>query len=1253
MQSKLLFSRPLAVPAPPATADGESEEKLKPKRRRKSQPRTPKKSSVTSTEACGLKADIPETKLTEEHDKEQEDAVSEAGNNKCSKSLDAKTSGKNRRRMKNKQMNECTPEKVEASCQPDPKEPNSQQKVNKRSSAKKNLDGKRLHTSPPVPDLRLEAKLAAEENVRLSAGKQIHPFFTCSKPVKRVLEVSGLAKTNNRWSVSHGDSLDSCPPIHVFDPLGDDVVSLDWKNWVFMDRGLLNTNGSHMLENAPSVFEGSVEPLKLDTITCDGMHLDKLSEKVKRNHSTPATTIPLLLNGQGTLDKLSPQQVHVSTSGSFSSHCASAVHKLENEEQDTLFKERFASYYRRCSYSPQCSLWTNKYEPYNALEVCGNKESIKSLSEWLKSWHERGFESNKNVIHGDRGVAEDSEDSSYEIGSDTENMDDDAMLKNVLLITGPIGCGKSAAVYACAKEQGFEVIEVNASDARNGSHIKQKYGEAMESHGFNRWSSEDPLAPKKKNILELLSNPTDIEGKLTDQDSLEIISSCCNQDLAPVQCSPDDVMEKIATSSQVANKSLILFEDVDTVFDEDRGFISTILQLAETAKRPIILTSNNKNPVLPRVLDRSVLNFTLPSPGELLPHLHMICTSEKSIVSSHLLEQLIKTCLGDIRKALMILQFWCQGSRGTERNRQITYSPLPCDVDAAHLVMPRVIPWEFTCELSKKVEEEINKTISSVEESMCFMEVLKQQDPNSTEFIEIPSIGIGAANYSSRKKRRLKRKRSILDQSEVSTNTCNLDDFSGPLESTVACARRTVRHRPGTVLSSQSDDHSDDGNLTPVDTVPNISTVPMSNDSELAIDHVCQFTRDDMFTNQSENFDTVSVSRVCDTFKLQDVSCVPESSLVSVAETRNDVCMSTAVSSDKISVNFTDFIKSIHVPQGAEVDISDRAAVEPNKSAVKFVGDACELDTESNHGNEEQGDFQDRDGEPLPSVYHFLDECSRADFSMRMVPGKNRLLSPEIESVQETWRKLRRCREDLKPHLISNHTDACSILKHTSRLTDLISESDIMFGACTPLISDALEPSRTPCVEPDAFSWYEEQFEMGSTYAQHGLCFHTNECSKIGSNLGCENTLNLAQEMLTSSKSTMALGKLLIHGDSLDSHIEGKLLREELGRSISLGRGLESELYNAVQPVVPRRLSLSLRGPAFQDYLSFMSQMSKSECSRLSGSPNKSRRRRSRASKHYLSSGSLPLSPEHLEVLARNRFSSEGCPKAPVFGGSG
>lgn len=52
--------------------------------------------------------------------------------------------------------------------------------------------------------------------------------------------------------------------------------------------------------------------------------------------------------------------------------------------------------------------------------------------------------------------------------------------------------------------------------------------------------------------------------------------------------------ENGTSTDQTASKPLILFEDVDAILSEDHGLIATIQKLAETAKRPIILTSNSK-----------------------------------------------------------------------------------------------------------------------------------------------------------------------------------------------------------------------------------------------------------------------------------------------------------------------------------------------------------------------------------------------------------------------------------------------------------------------------------------------------------------------------------------------------------------------------------------------------------------------------------------------------------------------------------
>lgn len=51
--------------------------------------------------------------------------------------------------------------------------------------------------------------------------------------------------------------------------------------------------------------------------------------------------------------------------------------------------------------------------------------------------------------------------------------------KKALLLYGPPGTGKTAAVSALARQQGHELIEINASDFRNKDQINTKIGNAL------------------------------------------------------------------------------------------------------------------------------------------------------------------------------------------------------------------------------------------------------------------------------------------------------------------------------------------------------------------------------------------------------------------------------------------------------------------------------------------------------------------------------------------------------------------------------------------------------------------------------------------------------------------------------------------------------------------------------------------------------------------------------------------------------
>lgn len=70
--------------------------------------------------------------------------------------------------------------------------------------------------------------------------------------------------------------------------------------------------------------------------------------------------------------------------------------------------------------------------------MCGNIDSVRSLNDWLQCWRERVPQTSKSYVSSGNCDIQDS-DSWCQNDSDTENMDEGDILKNVFLITGPVG----------------------------------------------------------------------------------------------------------------------------------------------------------------------------------------------------------------------------------------------------------------------------------------------------------------------------------------------------------------------------------------------------------------------------------------------------------------------------------------------------------------------------------------------------------------------------------------------------------------------------------------------------------------------------------------------------------------------------------------------------------------------------------------------------------------------------------------------
>ena len=84
--------------------------------------------------------------------------------------------------------------------------------------------------------------------------------------------------------------------------------------------------------------------------------------------------------------------------------------------------------------------WVEKYRPEYLVDFVGNRESVKILEEWLKTWNQQK--------------------------------------KKVVLLAGPAGVGKTSVVYYLIHKYKYEFVEVNASDKRNKKAIELLVGKS-------------------------------------------------------------------------------------------------------------------------------------------------------------------------------------------------------------------------------------------------------------------------------------------------------------------------------------------------------------------------------------------------------------------------------------------------------------------------------------------------------------------------------------------------------------------------------------------------------------------------------------------------------------------------------------------------------------------------------------------------------------------------------------------------------
>ncbi|KAF5664144.1 ELG1-like protein [Fusarium heterosporum] len=240
---------------------------------------------------------------------------------------------------------------------------------------------------------------------------------------------------------------------------------------------------------------------------------------------------------------------------------------------------------------------------------------------------------------------------------------DQSRLTNAVVVSGPHGCGKTATIYAIAKELGFEIFEIHSGSRRSGKDILEKVGDMTRNHLVqqHRANPDSEKSAEDEVSRDLKSGK---QGTMTNFFQKSIVSK-------PLATKPAE--EKLAetpkTSSVKGQKqSLILLEEVDVLYEEDKQFWATLMGMMAQSKRPFIMTCSDETMVPFQGLNlHGIFRFS-PPPIDLAVDLCLLtAANEGHILRRTAVEALYKSRNNDLRSSLTELNYWCQMGVGDRK----------------------------------------------------------------------------------------------------------------------------------------------------------------------------------------------------------------------------------------------------------------------------------------------------------------------------------------------------------------------------------------------------------------------------------------------------------------------------------------------------------------------------------------------------------------------------------------------------------
>lgn len=242
-------------------------------------------------------------------------------------------------------------------------------------------------------------------------------------------------------------------------------------------------------------------------------------------------------------------------------------------------------------------------------------------------------------------------------------------LSNAVLLSGPHGCGKTAAAYAVAKELGFQVFEISSAERRSGRDVLDRVGDMTENHIVKNHGvdSGELSASEDRSHMEAAFQKDLESGRQGKMNAFFQAKPAAASKVVKPKAKAANVqtLQKLQKAlkkpAKEQQQSVILLEEVDVLFKEDKEFWTTVLKLIATSKRPFIMTCNDEDLVPLQAMSlHAILRFSPPPTDLAVDYLLLMAAVEGHLLKRKAITSLYSVHQQDLRASIISLDFWCQ-----------------------------------------------------------------------------------------------------------------------------------------------------------------------------------------------------------------------------------------------------------------------------------------------------------------------------------------------------------------------------------------------------------------------------------------------------------------------------------------------------------------------------------------------------------------------------------------------------------------